>query len=153
VILCHDSGFVGFNDDEGWDKDDLTTSKTILLRITDDSSNRTVVLEDDGRVAYAYLLDGETVVGDVWLYNVNDTPDTVDWKDRSEMPFLNPRPLCKVESSPRLREDSAIHCVWSDTGTEIFIEETLMARLSAGSRPGWSRLALRAGPLAKPLEE
>ena len=131
---------------------DSRTSSGVLLRFDEPSASRSVVLEDDGRVAYAYLLDEEAIVGDVWLYNVAETPDSVDWKDQSKMPFLNPRSLCKSEDVPRLDPNSSIFCRWSKSGVEIAIDGVLMARLKHGAKPGWSRLALRAGPLAKPLE-
>lgn len=28
-----------------------------------------LIIEDNGRVAYAYLLKNEKIIGDVWLYN------------------------------------------------------------------------------------
>jgi hypothetical protein len=35
-----------------------------------DESGSTIVIEDDGRVAYAYFYSPENeIVGDVWLYN------------------------------------------------------------------------------------
>lgn len=130
---------------------DSTTSEEILLRCDDAGSRRAVVLEDDGRVAYAYLLDGERLTGDVWLYNVSPTPETVDWKDRSQMPFLNPKKYCQGETSPRLHARSRVDCEWSDAGVDVSIDGIVMAKLENGSKPGWSRLALQPGPLAKPL--
>jgi hypothetical protein len=47
--------------------------------------------------------------GDVWLCNLATPPEAPNWKDWSQMPFLNPK-------------------------------------------PGWSRLAVRPGPLANPLD-
>jgi hypothetical protein len=104
--------------------DDSVISEGFLLRIDDAESDRAIVLEDDGRVAYAYLIIEGQMVGDVWLYNVSPAPDVVDWKDASKIAV----------------------------GAEVRIGGILMARLEIGSKPGWSRLALCAGPLARPLE-
>ncbi len=49
-----------------------------------------LVIEDDGRVCYAYLLKGQEIIGDVWLYNQDKTPAAVNWKSSEELPFLNP---------------------------------------------------------------
>jgi hypothetical protein len=130
---------------------DSKTSDEVLLRFDDSGTGRAVVLEDDGRVAYAYLLDREDVVSDVWLYNVSATPKVVNWDDLSQAPFLNPQQFCKPETAPRLDKHSTIECVWSDDGVEVTINGTMMARLEAGTKPGWSRLASCPGPLARPL--
>jgi hypothetical protein len=132
--------------------DDSKTSNDVLLRFDESGTDRAVVLEDDGRVAYAYLLDHENVVSDVWLYNVADTPNVVDWNDESQMPFLNPQSFCKTETAPRLTQRASIECIWFDEGVEVVVNGVLVARLKPGAKPGWSRLALRPGPLAKPLE-
>lgn len=124
----------------------------VLLRFDEPGGNRSVVLEDDGRVAYAYLLADESLVGDVWLYNVAEPPDEVDWRDQSAMPFLNPARFCRQEVVGRLRTDSAVACDWSDAGVVVTVDGLPWARLEYGSRPGWSRNAKMAGPLAKPLE-
>lgn len=123
----------------------------VLLRFDEPKGRRSLVLEDDGRVAYAYLQDGDSVVGDVWLYNVGQDPESVDWRDRSAMPFQNPAKYCTAEVLPRLRPDSDISCRWSDQGVTVSVAGLVWARLEKGARPGWSRRAQIAGPLAKPL--
>ena len=45
-----------------------------------------------------------------------------------------------------------VECRWFAVGAEVRIDGILMARLESGSKPGWSRLARCAGPLARPLE-
>jgi hypothetical protein len=59
-----------------------------------------VVLEDDGRVAYAYLKDHGAIVADVWLYNVAEAPDQNHWRDKSNLPFLNPGKYCTAGPIP-----------------------------------------------------
>lgn len=131
--------------------DDSRRSDGVLLRFDEPGTARALVLEDDGRVAYAYLLEHEDVVGDVWLYNVNDAPVSEDWHSQSEMPFLNPMSYCSDEKASRLAMGSSITCVWCDEGVDVTIDGTFMARLCRGTKPGWSRYAIRPGPLAKPL--
>ena len=127
-----------------------------LLRFEAPGSDRAVVLEDDGRVAYAYLLDGGAIVADVWLYNVAEAPEQRPWRDRSqppEMPFLNPREYCSVEAVRRLSDQSVVVCTWSADGVSVAVDGQELARLVRRSKPGWSRQAVRGGPLARPLSE
>ncbi len=50
-----------------------------------------VVVEDDDRVVYAYLLRHNQIVGDVWLYNRVHAPHRSPWGQTDPMmPFLNP---------------------------------------------------------------
>jgi hypothetical protein len=109
------------------------------------------VLEDDGRVAYAYLLKDRKIVADVWLYNVGESPESTNWRDKSAMPFLNPRGFCSDGKLPRLDSATNIDCSWFVDGVEVRVDGRLVARLVAGVHPGWSYLARLAGPLAKPL--
>jgi hypothetical protein len=109
------------------------------------------VIEDDGRVAYAYLLEREKIVTDVWLYNVAPTPSRPAWNDPREMPFLNAPPYCAPHDL-RITKDTPIQTRWSIEGVELIVDGTLLARLARDVRPGWSRFARRAGPCAKPLD-
>ncbi len=133
--------------------DDSTPTNDVLLRFDAPDGRRSVVVEDDGRVAYAYLLQEEQIVGDVWLYNVAQTPDEVDWKDRAAMPFLNPKSFCSSMPMNRLRSTSKVECRWRPIGADIVVDDILVARIDHGSKPGWSGGAAKEGPLAKPLPE
>jgi hypothetical protein len=128
------------------------TSDEVILRFDEPDGHRSLILEDDGKVAYAYLLENGLVVGDVWLYNVGADPHTTDWSDASAMPFRNPEKYCTAETLPRLGRDAAITCTWSTRGVAISVGGSLWARLESGSKPGWSRKARVRGPLAQPLE-
>ena len=130
--------------------DDLTKNE-IFLRFDEPETSRAVVLEDDGRVAYAYLLDGGDIISDVWLYNVNEAPDSVNWSDKSTMPFLNPKQFCDVDHFPKLSKQSNVMCNWMQDGVIIKIDNLVMAVLERDHRPGWSRLARLSNPLAQPL--
>lgn len=109
-------------------------------------------MEVDSRVAYAYLLNSDEIVSDVWLYNVVDTPETVDWHDRSLLPFLNPLRYCDKEKQHKIRSSKDVVCNWVKNGVEIFINGEMLAILQAGKKPGWSRNAKKDGPLALVLD-
>lgn len=125
-----------------------------MLRFDDDPY--AVVLEDDGRVAYAYLLKDERVVSDVWLYNVELDPEETDWEDRDAMPFLNPREYCRrPRTTYRLDDDADIRCEFVKVNrrreANVYVRGVHVARLRVGAKPGWSANAKCEGPLANPL--
>jgi len=128
----------------------------LLLEFTHDVTGFTVCVDDDGRVAWAYLRapDG-ALVGDVWLYNHGPAPDEVDWTDPSAVPFLNPSSHARDlgQAPPRGRDDFSVE--WTLDGelllADIFLRGELLARLTPGSQPGWSTLAKEDGPCARVL--
>ncbi|HEY6560416.1 MAG TPA: hypothetical protein VI072_24195 [Polyangiaceae bacterium] len=68
------------------------------------------------------------------------------------MPFLNPKEYCSTGTMPRIEEDLDVRCEWTAEGVKLFFNDIYVARLEAGSKPGWSRLAKKPGPLAALLE-
>src|SRR5579872_3891146 len=77
-----------------------------------------IIIEDNGKVCYAYLIYKGDITGDVWLYNQIDAPTKVEWK-REEMPFLNPKEFAKdVHVKPISQTDEiSIECLYlNDTG-------------------------------------
>jgi hypothetical protein len=117
-----------------------------------------VVVEDDGEVAYAYLLDGEEIVGDVWLYNNGEAPATFPWKEGKKMPFTNPKVFLKenMHLLP-IENNDEVSVIWSNYGNGaeaiVTIRGEIIAKLQSGSKPGWSKLVVKEGPLAKVFHE
>lgn len=113
-----------------------------------------VIIEDDGQVAYAYMYFGEDIVADVWLYNQAETPKETIWV-KEKMPFLNPAEYVKkgIFISP-LIDESEVRCEWIENSdglieVEILLRENFVAGMAAGSLPGWSALVVKDGPLAQ----
>src|SRR5262245_34643201 len=127
--------------------------------VQDPDSAYSVVFEDDGKVAYAYLRDGTRIVSDVWIYNRGPAPETPEWTlpdARSRLPFTNPVGFVREEPRPSVKNPSDISARWvydAETlaAAEVLIRGTRFALLKPGSKPGWSRLASRDGPNAKVL--
>lgn len=117
------------------------------------------MIEDDGRVGYAYLLDSHgRICGDVWLYNRVGAPKEPEWSDRDKAPFTNPEAYVEADSGfspPTTPGDFSVE--WAESSAipeaSIFIRRQLAAKLVAGARPRWSALAKKDGPLAKVLEK
>lgn len=121
-----------------------------------DSPDYTLVVEDDGRVAYGYLLHENTIIGDVWLYNQHASPANTDWQDVENMPFLNPEKDVK-ENIPAILAINQVEVIWSLSASElskaeIFIRGRLVAIISPGAKPGWSALVKADNPLARVLK-
>ncbi|MGJ4906677.1 hypothetical protein ACQR10_09260 [Bradyrhizobium sp. HKCCYLRH2060] len=114
----------------------------------------TIVVEDDGRVAYAYWLDASgSISGDVWLYNRCPAPQQPEWHDREAAPYANPAAF--VDQASEFSPPSAASSIsvnWDLLGSEtaacVCVSEVLLAKLTKASKPGWSRLAAKDGPLA-----
>ena len=128
---------------------------SFLIRIDHERLPFAVIVDEDGRVAYAYLLYQEAIVGDVWLYNCVPAPSEPEWHDRSKAPFMNPAGYAKPWAvSITASEDIAVSWV-EQTGelqrAEIYWQDQLLAVLAPGAKPGWSRNALKDGPLARVL--
>jgi hypothetical protein len=113
-----------------------------------------VVIDDDGRVAYAYLRDLEgDIIGDVWLYNREVDPKA-DWADPSQAPFPNPRSHARPFEGrlPSRASDFSVEWTLADQLLlcDVSVHGVRLARLSPGAAPGWNVLALAEGPCALP---
>jgi hypothetical protein len=115
-----------------------------------------VVVDQDEKVAYAYLRHNGRIIGDVWLFNVQPTPAEPEWRDRRNAPFLNPadfvvasqwKPhVSSLEVTPTLGGDREL------ANVQVKVEGRVLAVLKPGAKPGWSANAIKPGPLAKPLD-
>ena len=114
-----------------------------------------VVIEDDGRVAYAFLMEGEDSIGDVWLYNQQEAPKDSNW-DKQQLPYLNPEEyLNKEVRVPPIKDKSEVYFEWNESLSDgsievsIYIRDKFIAQIITGSKPGWSTLVVKDGPLAQ----
>ena len=138
----------------------MSNPKTHLARFPDTGSDFSVIFDDDGYVAYAYLIDPEgEIASDVWLYNHGSAPLQPEWETSSDMPFKNATEYITdtIEFAP-VDDCSEIRAEWVNAPghqktVHIFIRNRLFAILAEGEKPGYSLLASKNGPLAKRLEE
>ncbi len=118
-------------------------------------SNYSLIIEDDGRVAYAYLMEYGDIIGDVWLYNHQEAMKQADWNNQ-QMPWLNPTEYLKNEASiAPITNKNEVRCEWNESLTDGLIEVSItlrgkfIAHILSGSKPGWSTLVIKDGPLAQ----
>jgi len=120
------------------------------------NSAYSVIVEDDGKVAYAYLREGDKIVADVWLYNRNPALESPEWKDQNKAPFANPASEAYDNDQPPLTTTDELSCRWNEEdgpSVIVIIRGQPWALLCPGAKPGWCRLARQAGPLARPIAE
>ncbi|RUM06730.1 hypothetical protein [Rhizobium chutanense] len=127
-------------------------------QLSNEGTGYSVIIEDDGAKAYAYLLDSAGVmVSDVWLYNRGPAPETVDWNDPSKLPFSNPAEFVSDLDFKPIASASELSVQWKQSAdrpveAQLWVRGQLFAVLQHGIAPGRSRLAAKDGPLAKVLE-
>jgi len=125
--------------------------------ICDTDGKYSVVIEDNGQVCYAYLLEDKEIISDVWLYNSAETPITTDWGTSDDMPFMNPRSFSHDENRIIIEGDldqALVNWKFIERKLEkanLVLNGQLIAILKPGAKPGWSINAKNDGPLAKPL--
>jgi hypothetical protein len=128
-----------------------------LVRFDRQDLGYSVVVEDDDRVAYAYLLRGKDIIGDVWLYNRFNTPEFPEWREKKEPPFLNSAEYTQDDSFRPIHGEEEVAISWVSSHcalnrVEISVRGRLVAALEPGSKPGWCCNARKNGPLARVLE-
>ncbi|MDX8354084.1 hypothetical protein [Cognatiyoonia sp. IB215182] len=128
-----------------------------VLRFESPDGFNSLILDDDGKTGYAYLLDAAgKIVGDCWLYNRSAAPLQDEWTSPDNMPFANSAAYIISEAADGfgpIDTDRDLRLEWIDQGVEVLVQERLFARLIVGAKPGWSRLAAKDGPLALTLHD
>jgi len=130
---------------------------SLLVKYFSTETSQLVAVEDDGRVAYAYLIGADDrICGDVWLYNRCVAPEEPEWCSMDNAPFANPAPYvadCEAFRPANSGADFSAEWVREDAGfvAKLFLRGELLAVLKEGAKPGWALLAKKDGPLAKTL--
>jgi hypothetical protein len=140
--------------------DDHGDEQGVLLKSASENSRYTAVFEDDGKVAYGYMLLDDKIISDVWLYNSGSTPSRRPWLDGPDgMPFANPIDFVRPSDFAAVLTSDEISFVWSygtdgvPVAVEFWIRGRRHARVTPGSMPGWCVLAVKDGPLARRLDQ
>jgi len=131
----------------------------IYVDFEDPISGYSAAFEDDGRVAYGYLLDpDQKIIRDVWLYNRCTTPREPEWQTPDLLPFANPMDYARDHSGFTPVQDASdvtVAWVWLNDNRMhaiISIRGDVFGIIENGTKPGWARMAAKDGPLAKVLE-
>lgn len=124
----------------------------IFYKATDNS----VVIEEDGNTCYAYLMVGEEITGDVWLYNSKNTPNFIDLNE--DLPYPNPSEY--TDNIFRISNEDYLENIsidWSinanDVKVSIEFGNGLKALLKTNLFPGYTNNVKKDGPLALSLHK
>ncbi len=104
-------------------------------------------MEANGEVCYAYLLNENQIIGDVWLGNQIAPSEKADFSDPSKMPFLNPKEFL-TEPEERLEDFEPRSIDWKTSSTsnskKVTVEFSNMTTLvlEEGVRPHNTRFQL-----------
>ena len=129
----------------------------LILNFESPSHPYILSFEDNGKVAYAYLKEGNSIVGDVWLYNRCSTPEDPEWKDRGNMPFANSKGYMnengKIDSVIGV-DDVLVDWQEEDQGpvAYIYLFEELCGVVGINDKPGYARFAVKDSPIAKVMD-
>ncbi|PHR97590.1 MAG: hypothetical protein COA78_27405 [Blastopirellula sp.] len=129
----------------------------MLLDFISPNEDFVLTIEDNGKVAYAYLKKDEQIVGDVWLYNRCKAPPVSEWKDRGNLPFANCEgyidesgqvtgPLSVEDLDVNWEEDDGLMYAY------IYIKEDLFAVVGETMKPGFARFAIKDSRIARVME-
>jgi len=132
------------------------SSDGIIIRFDEEFLGFSIVFDDDGRVAYGYLLKDDHIVSDVWLYNHNEPSEKPEWQDSNLMPFVNPRGYASPSILLPANSEEEVSIQWNYekgmlTEAIILLRGRIIGKLRPGIKPGWSLMALKDGSLAKVL--
>ena len=137
-------------------------NKDFLFQFDCPDNNYKVIIDDDGRTAYAYIQknDDEIYCGDVWLYNRCETPAEPQWTGPEVMPCPNSAEYVNAASYsilPVKEDDIDIDYELDEDGNlvrvYIYIKGELIASIADGDKPGYSNLVMKSGPIAKNLRD
>jgi hypothetical protein len=129
----------------------------LMLTFEEPAGSHTLVFDDCGKVAYAYLKAGGTIVGEVWLYNRCPTPAEPEWTNRTLIPFALSREYLAdggmVEDAVR-EDDVAVNWEYENgqVVAYVYVFGELYGVVGVGDQPGCARYACKASRLARVME-
>lgn len=131
-----------------------------LWKYVANNEQHAVVIDDDGKCCYAYYSVDDIYQTDVWLYNRETTPENPEWEEKDgRPPFKNGKEYCSSIPFEPIQNPKDIRIVWQYDSNDfpmlifIYVRGDLFAIIDPKKRPGWCKLAVKAGPLAIPLKE
>ncbi|HSI83419.1 MAG TPA: hypothetical protein VK970_06520 [Candidatus Methylacidiphilales bacterium] len=132
---------------------------TLFHQLFSEDAIYSCIIEDDGRVAYAYLMEGKEMIGNLWLYNQEATPAVDAWReDRGTLPYLNSARYVDAQLMLKpLETPGEAEVVWEYRPNgrlhmlHLILRGTHYGVLAPHVKPGWTVAASQDGPLAQHL--
>ena len=129
----------------------------VMLDFRSPCAQYSLVFEDDGKVAYAYLKQAGAIVGDLWLYNRCPAPPDPEWHDRTRIPFALSRAyLAEGGTLSRAVGATDVLVKWAYEGETpvayVYVFEDLLGVVGFGDKPGYARYAVKDSRLARVMQ-
>jgi hypothetical protein len=120
-------------------------------------SGRWAVVADEGDSVWRYLTerDGTEPVADCWLFNTVPPPTSLgEYRARKSAPRV-PEAYAGPASLGSVPAEAAVAFEWSDDGQSVavLVSGDLLGFIAAGSKRGFSKHLVAAGPFGHPLDE
>jgi len=129
----------------------------MMLEFRSPCAKYSLVFDDDGKVAYAYLKEAGIIVGDLWLYNRCPTPPEPEWHDRTHIPFALSRDF--VADGGRLTRavgSADVRVKWQYEADApvayVYVFEDLYGVVGVGDKPGYARYVVADSRLARVMQ-
>lgn len=122
----------------------------------DGPNGASVIIDQDGGCCWAYYQDNERkIVGDCWLFNVAGVDQSSD--SSHSMQRKNPPRFAREADAQPPTLVHHLRVRWKSYGTlpraVISCDDSVIAWVSSGSKPGGSVFASLDGPLARTLSK
>lgn len=118
-----------------------------------DFKNISIIIEDNGLVCYAYLLIGEQIVSDVWLYNSGFQNANIKFKNENNSTLYNPIEYTENKFSitnVKFLDDVVpdITITNEEVSAILNFKNGLQIKLKSDFFPGWSNNVRKDSPYA-----
>jgi hypothetical protein len=115
-----------------------------------------IEIEPDACCAYYLSASADAITGDVWLFNIGETPVDPPWAGSEEWdgPYQNSSEFCYPHNipTPVVGSDFDVDFHESNDTAGIYFREYLVGILADHWRPGKSSFARLDSPVAKKME-
>lgn len=116
----------------------------------------TIVVEVEPDKCIAYYYAGEKITGDVWLFNIGETPEKPPWKQGGPPPYQNSSEYCYPHKIILPIIESDFDTLFPDDdnpdrSVKIYFRGLLIGLLADNWRPGYSTFARLDSGVAKTM--
>jgi hypothetical protein len=121
---------------------------------TDGIDTVIIELEDDKCIAYFWSGAEDKITGDVWLFNIGETPEQIPWKLGGEPPYQNPIQYCYPHqvSLPIVETEFRVDFNSDKKKAGIYFRGYLIGVIGDQLRPGKSLFARSDSAVANDMQ-
>ena len=129
----------------------------MVLMYNNGVDNLAIEVEPKECTAYYFSKAEKRITGDVWLFNIGETPEKAPWDDTEEWegPYQNSSDYCYPHDIqlPILESDFDVQFAEGSETFGIYFRGKLVGILGTHQRPGKSSFARQNSPVAKAMDQ